>query len=208
MPSPVLSRATAFLLRALSGMWSRARTRARARTPPSRVRRGRPCLFQDIMLIAGLAPLPRAGAPLRFAPRVASSPGMIDDFGRDPAWQRDSILLLAYCGLEDLLRDAATGLKPQLGFDLLQLNAEMSCAFLIAFSWVGAALLTGVLGDRRYDSGRVVLTWLLCAPAAALVRVAIYSGFVCGSQDFAAFDAAATLALQLGIRLAEEQGLV
>jgi len=157
---------------------------------------------------AGLVPLPRASAALQSAPRVASSPVMIDDFWRDPAWQRDSILLLAFCGLEDLLRDAATGLKPQLGFDFLQLNAEISCAFLVAFSWVGAALLTGVLGDKRYDRGLVVLTWLLAAPAAAVVRVAVFSGFLCGSPDFAAFDAAAVLGLQLGIRLAEEQGFI
>lgn len=133
---------------------------------------------------------------------------MREDFGRDPAWQRDSILVLAYAGLEDLLRDAATGLKPRLGFDLLQLNAEISCAFLLAFSWVGVALLTGVLGEQRYDPKRVLLTWLLCAPLAALVRVAVYGDFVCGAPEFAAFDATATLLLQVGLRYAEEEGYV
>ena len=133
---------------------------------------------------------------------------MSENYGRDPAWQRDSILVLAYAGLEDLLRDGATGLKAKLGFDLLQLNAELSCAFLLAFSWVGVALLTGVLGEERYDRRRVVLTWLLCAPAAALLRVIVYSDFICGAPEFAAFDAAATLALMLGIRYAEEEGYV
>ena len=127
---------------------------------------------------------------------------------RSPAWQRDGILLLCYCGVEDLSRASATGLKPQIGFDLLQLNAELSCAFLVAFAWVSIAILTGVLGERRYDRGRVVLTWLVAAPAAAALRVGAYSGFLCGMPEYAAFDAAATLALQLGLRIAEERGYV
>jgi hypothetical protein len=82
----------------------------------------------------------------------------------------------------------------------------LSSAFLVAFSWVGAALLTGALGERRYEAPRVLLTWLLAAPASAALRVAVFSGFVVGTPEFAAFDAAATLGLQLGLRAAEERG--
>ena len=103
---------------------------------------------------------------------------------------------------------AATGIKPKIGFDLLQLNAEVSCALLLASIWVLAALLTGVLGEARYDRGRVLLTWLAAAPAAYALRVALYSGFLVGIPENAAFDAAATLGLQLGLRIAEEEGYV
>ena len=146
---------------------------------------------------------------LPHARRVLSSPQLFDDYRQDPAWQRDSILLLCYCGLEDLARNSATGYKEHIGFDFLQLNAELSCSFLVAFLWVGAALLTGVLGELRYDRRRVVLTWFLAAPVAAALRVAIFHpAFPVGTPEFAAFDAAATLALQLGLRSAEEQGYV
>ena len=127
---------------------------------------------------------------------------------RSPAWQRDSILLLCYCGLEDLIRDASTGVKETVGFDLVQLNVELSAAFLVAFLWVGVALLTGVLGDFRYDRPRVVLTWALAAPLSAALRIAVFSGFVVGQPEGAVVDALAVLALQLGLRLAEEQGYV
>jgi len=72
---------------------------------------------------------------------LSSRPGCItavDDL-RDPAWQRDSILLLCYCGVEDLLRAASTGQKQVIGFDILQLNAQLLCSFIVAFSWVAVA---------------------------------------------------------------------
>ena len=148
------------------------------------------------------------------APRIVKHAPlvMVDDF-RDPAWQRDSILLLAYCGLEDLSRDAATGVKETIGLDFLQLNTELACALLVAFSWVGVAILTGVLGEQRYDRKRVLLTWLAAAPLAAVMRVIAFDGYVgsgagVGRPEFAAFDAAATLGLQLFLRYAEEEGFV
>ena len=68
-------------------------------------------------------------------------------------------------------------MKPQLGFDIAQLNAEMACAFLVAALWVAAALATGVFAEEhRYDQGRVLLTWALAAPIAAGLRVAIFAG--------------------------------
>ena len=170
-------------------------------------------------LIADAAPPMRAASlfapPMRAASLFATPArssltalNMYDDPTRDPAWQRDSILLLAFCGLEDLARDASTGFKAKLGFDFLQLNAELSAAVLVAFSWVGVAILTGVLGEHRYDRKRVLITWLLAAPVAFAVRIIVYSGFIVGTPDFAAFDAAATLGLQLFLRYAEEEGYV
>ena len=169
--------------------------------------------------IADAAPPMRAASlfapPMRAASLFATPArssltalNMYDDPTRDPAWQRDSILLLAFCGLEDLARDASTGFKAKLGFDFLQLNAEFSAAVLVAFSWVGVAILTGVLGEHRYDRKRVLITWLLAAPVAFAVRIIVYSGFIVGTPDFAAFDAAATLGLQLFLRNAEEEGYV
>ena len=164
-------------------------------------------------MIVGRALANRPASVLLHGVRHAP-PAMVDYDGReDPAWQRDSILLLAYCGLEDLSRDAATGVKETIGFDFLQLNTELSCALLVAFSWVCVAILTGVLGERRYDTGRVLLTWLLAAPCAAVVRVIAFEGYVgsgagVGRPEFAAFDAAATLGLQLLLRFAEIEGYV
>ena len=128
------------------------------------------------------------------------------DFRPDPPWQRDGITLLAYVGLETLLRSAATGLKPKLGFDLLQLNAAMGGALLVATLWVVVATFTGVVGDFRYDRRRVLLTWLLAAPAAAALRLAIFDGFPFVSPLFVFTDAATTLVLMLTIRFGEEQG--
>ena len=128
---------------------------------------------------------------------------------RSPAWQRDSILLLCYCGLEDLIRDASTGVKETVGFDLVQLNVELSAAFLVAFLWVGVALLTGVLGDFRYDRPRVVLTWAIAAPLAQLAKVALYGGTLGYFRpDDAITDIVCTLGLQLGLRYAEENNLL
>ena len=136
-------------------------------------------------------------------------------YGRDPAWQRDSILLLAYCGVQDLLRAAATGVKVDLGFDFLQLNAQIACAVIVAFSWVGVALATGVLGERRYERDRVLLTWVIAAPAAAVLRLWIFDGALnpqwldkaaVGAPESVLTDAIATLLLQNAIRQAEEQG--
>ena len=128
---------------------------------------------------------------------------------RDPAWQRDSILLLAYCGVEDLARNAATGVKVMPGFDLLELNSELAASFIVAGAWLLAAFLTGVLNDEhRYSTKRVFATWALAAPLAGAARVAIFSGFLVGTPNFVLTDVFATLALQIGLRLAEEQGYV
>ena len=54
-----------------------------------------------------------------------------------------------------ICRDASTGFKDDerartpSATDFLQLNAELSAAVLVAFSWVGVAILTGVLGEHR-----------------------------------------------------------
>ena len=126
---------------------------------------------------------------------------------RDPAWQRDSILLLAYCGFEDLLRDSATGLKAQLGFDIQQLNVEAASAFVVAICWLLAAFVTGVLNDEfRYNRLRVGLTWILAAPPAIYLRFSLFTGFLVGDPTSVYTDALATLALMVGVRLAEEQG--
>ena len=130
------------------------------------------------------------------------------DMRPDPPWQRDAITLLAYVGFETLLRSAATGIKAKLGFDLLQLNAAIGGALLVASCWVAAAILTGVVTDRRYDQKRVVATWLLAAPTAAALRLVIFGGFPFVNTQFVATDAAVTLALMLGLRLAEEQDYV
>ena len=136
---------------------------------------------------------------------------------RDPAWQRDSISLLFYCGLEDLLRAASTGPKAELGLDLLQLNAQLTCSFIIAFVWVGVALLTGVLGERRYDRPRVLATWVIAAPAAAALRLLTFDSSLdprwldqaaLGAPSSILTDAIATLLIMNGLRLAEEQGLL
>ena len=147
----------------------------------------------------------RGGA--HFAKAAAYTGGIfLYDFRPDPPWQRDGITLLAYVGLETLLRSAATGLKPKLGFDLLQLNAAMGGALLVATLWVVVATFTGVVGDFRYDRRRVLLTWLLAAPAAAALRLAIFDGFPFVSPLFVFTDAATTLVLMLTIRFGEEQG--
>ena len=136
------------------------------------------------------------------------APILAYDFRPDPPYQRDGILLLAWVGLETLLRSAATGPKAKLGFDLLQLNAAMGSALLLSTLWVAAAAITGVVGESRYDQQRVVLTWLIAAPLAALLRLYIFDGFPFINLTFVLTDAAATLALMLGLRTAEEQGLL
>ena len=145
-------------------------------------------------------------------PRIAvNAPAMsydYEEFRPDPPWQRDGILLLAYVGVETLLRSSATGVKPKLGFDLMQLNAAMGGAFLIATAWVSVALLTGVVGNHRYDRQRVLLTWLIAAPLAAALRIVLYDGFPFVSELFVLTDAATTLALMLALRAAEEQGII
>lgn len=131
------------------------------------------------------------------------------DFRAEPPWQRDGIVLLCYVGVEDLLRVSATGVKQTLGFDLAQLNADLGGAVLVASLWVAAAMATGVVGEQRYAYGRVFVTWLLAAPTAALLRFLLISGeFPFSSPEYLVTDVVATLALQLGLRLAEEQGLV
>jgi len=150
---------------------------------------------------------------------LSSRPGCItavDDL-RDPAWQRDSILLLCYCGVEDLLRAASTGQKQVIGFDILQLNAQLLCSFIVAFSWVAVATLTGVLGEERYNRGRVLLTWAVAAPIAAALRLYIFDGTAdaqwldhaaVGAPGSVVTDAVASLLLLNAIRIAEERGFV
>ena len=103
----------------------------------------------------------------------------------------------------------ATGVKAMLGFDLLELNSELAAAFVVAGCWPAAALITGVLDDEhRYSRARVAMTWAIAAPAAALTRVTLFSGFLVGTPEYCITDLFATLALQAGIRLAEEQGYI
>ena len=118
--------------------------------------------------------VPRSGAERGDARRGAAH---VVVSAADPAWQRDSILLLAYEGVEDLLRNMATGVKAMPGFDLLELNSELAAAFVVAGCWLAAALITGVLDDEhRYSRARVAMTWAIAAPAAALTRVTLFSG--------------------------------
>ena len=159
--------------------------------------------------------LASAAQPRHLSSGARRHSGATMQYGRDPAWQRDSILLLAYCGVIDLIRAASTGVKADLGFDFLQLNAQIACAVIVAFTWVGVALRTGVLGERRYERARVLLTWALAAPAAAALRLWIFDGALdpqwldkaaVGSPASVLTDAVATLLIQNAIRLAEEQG--
>lgn len=134
---------------------------------------------------------------------------MYEDFRPDPAWQRDSILLLCYCGVEDLFRSAATGVKSQIGFDFLQLNVELCSAILVAGCWLLAAQLTGVTEvGFRYKFSRVLVTWALAALPALVLRQMLFRGFLVGDPIATYTDAIATLALMVGLRLAEEQGYV
>ena len=134
---------------------------------------------------------------------------MYEDFRPDPAWQRDSILLLCYCGVEDLFRSAATGVKSQIGFDFLQLNVELCSAVLVAGCWLLAAQLTGVTEvGFRYNFSRVLVTWALAALPALVLRQMLFGGFLVGDPIATYTDAIATLALMVGLRLAEEQGYV
>jgi hypothetical protein len=154
-----------------------------------------------------------ATRPPLLGARSSGAAAMSFEDGRpDPAWQRDSILLLAYCGVEDLIRSASTGLKAMPGFDLAQLNSEMATALVVAIAWLLAALATGVLAEQRYNRSRLLFTWLLAAPAAAAFRLLIFGGLhdpaAVGEPISVLTDAVATLLLQNALRLAEEQGIV
>ena len=154
------------------------------------------------------APLSLAAAPQWVVRSAGATVVMFEDYQRDPAWQRDSILLLWYCGMEDVVRGAATGLKPKLGFDLEQLNVQFACAFIVAACWLGVAYATDVLGSERYSRWRVLATWALSAPPAAALRLGLFGGYFFNAPDMCLVDALATLALMLGLREAEEQGFV
>lgn len=179
-----------------------------------------PLAFLTTAALGFGTPLSAAGTPLSAAAphaillrHAASSVGRrsipaMSDYRPDPAWQRDSILLMCYCGLENLVRASQTGIKAVPGIDLLQLNIELACALLVAGCWLLAALPTGVLGDARYDRGRVFLTWgLAAAPAMALRWLAFQGNFVATPAAICT-DAVATLGLMIALRLAEEQGFV
>jgi hypothetical protein len=158
-------------------------------------------------LAVGRLPLLRT-EPAR-PPRVAPCQMYENDFRPDPAWQRDSILLLCYCGIEDLFRAAATGVKAKIGFDFVQLNVELSSALLVAVCWLLAAQVTGVTGaEFRYDKTRVLATWVMAAIPPLIVRPLLFGGFLVGDPAAAVTDAVATLGLMLGLRLAEQQGYV
>jgi hypothetical protein len=148
---------------------------------------------------------PRASTDARPTARLAALT-MQEDFRPDPPWQRDGIILLAYVGFETFLTSMSTGLKPQLGLDVAQLNAATGGALLVSVAWVLAATATGVVGAERFNLRRVALTWALSAPVAAALRVVLYAGFPCTSTLQVATDAVMTLPLMLGLRLAEEQG--
>ena len=128
------------------------------------------------------------------------------DWRADPPWQRDCILLLAYVGSATLVRSAATGVKSQLGFDLVQLNGAMGSALFVGGCWLGVAALTGVLAGERYDAARVVATWTLAAPAAAYLRVTLLGDAPFQTDGDVTADVAATLLLMLGLRSAEQTG--
>mmetsp|Transcript_24822 Transcript_24822/g.54207 ORF Transcript_24822/g.54207 Transcript_24822/m.54207 type:complete len:129 (-) Transcript_24822:666-1052(-) len=115
-------------------------------------------------------------------------------------------LLRRYWGWATLFRSAATGLKPTFGIDLAVLAAQFGGGASLAFTWVLAGLLTGVFSrETRYDRPRVVLTWLLAAPSAQLLKEALYGGF---RWDDALTDVLMTLVLMLGLRLFEEEGIL
>ena len=84
----------------------------------------------------------------------------------------------------------------------------------VAGSWVLAALATGVLGDERYDRGKLLLTWAAAAPVAALLRLFFFDDplwlehAAVGAPASVVTDAVATLLLQNALRIAEEQGYV
>ncbi len=120
----------------------------------------------------------------------------------------DATVLVWYYGWAWFFRLAATGVRPVAtwGLDLPALTAGLGGGAVLASTWVGAAVLTGVLGDEhRYDRGRVGLTWLLAAPAAQLAKAGLYGGF---RWDNAATDVIMTLFLMLALREAEQRGLL
>lgn len=158
-------------------------------------------MHQSAPLRHSLAAMHPASAVLRRRHRSAA---MSYDL-RDPAWQRDGILLLAYSGTATFVRTAATGVKriDELGFDVPALSTSLALAWALSATWLLAALGTGVLGEERYDKSRLLLTWGLAAPAAAVLREALGA-----SHELAYTDGVATLVLMAGVRWAEEEGVV
>lgn len=201
------------------GCWRLTYTYTRTRRSELAFRKKMPKMLSVVLFAAVLASAAGLNAPVQAAARPSARPALQScvvrsshltlceyDFRPDPPWQRDGIILLTWVGVETLLRSAATGVKVKLGFDLMQLNAAMGGSLLVSILWVVAAAATGVVGESRYDRQRVLLTWLLAAPAAALLRLVIYDGFPFVTPTFVLTDMAATLALMLGLRQAEEQG--
>ena len=91
--------------------------------------------------------------------------------------------MLCYCGIEDLFRASATGVKAKIGFDFVQLNIELSSAVLVAACWLLAAQLTGVTGaEFRYDTRRVLATWLMAALPAFSVSCSSWILWIVGSK--------------------------
>jgi len=129
-------------------------------------------------------------------------------------------VLLWYYGCINLVRDCAyrfqiSGLPfkklNELGWDFPALSQALGGAAALAWTWVLAGLLTGVFDvESRYRPARVGLTWLLAAPSAQGIKY--LAGWNSGDGSFKTGDALTdvimTLALMVGLRLAEEEGLL
>ena len=112
--------------------------------------------------------------------------------------------------LADLLRRAATGVKPlnQIGFDLTAFSATLL-----------RAAAGGHVDRRRARDGRPQrralrprprrATWAIAAPLAQLAKLALYGGTLGYFRpDDAITDIVCTLGLQLGLGFLEEENLV
>ena len=116
------------------------------------------------------------------------------------------LVLLWYYGWATFFRAAATGLKSldRIGFDVDAFTAALGGGSALAFTWLVAGLATRVFErEYRYSRLRVVLTWLIGAPAAQLLKTALYGGF---RPDAALTDVLMTLVLMLLLRMGEERG--
>ena len=167
------------------------------------------------VLLLALAPAsgfqPTTATPRTSVWPASRAPAVLSyDLRPDPAWQRDGIIILWGSGWQTLVRAAATGIKrvDELGFDVPALTSSLGGAAIAATAWVLAACATGVLGTtHRYSANRVLLTWMLAAPPAALLRALLYGGGVLDPLT-ASTDALLMLVLMVGLRRAEESGIV
>lgn len=133
-------------------------------------------------------------------------PPRADEPAADLVFEQDMIVLLWYNGWATFFRAAATGLKSldRIGFDADAFTAALGGGSALAFTWLVAGLATRVFErEYRYSRPRVMLTWLIGAPAAQLLKTALYGGF---RPDAALTDVLMTLVLMLLVRVGEERG--